>query len=136
MKDEDCYLGAIFRIGSLKIEERFEDYSELLYLNDLDGLPVKNHLPPEIGARFKTEKQWLSLGFQLNDDAQAVHMHQSAMAMNPIPYYHESDVHEKEPFSDAEKRRYEQRQADLTERLRISTGHGGLKNNFPHNFSY
>lgn len=117
MEDENRYLEALFRIASLKIEERFEDYSELLYLNDWDGLPVKNHLPPEIGARFKTEKQWLSLGFLLNDDARAVDMHQSAMAMNTIPYYHESDVHEKEPFDEAKRVKFQQRQEDLTDSM-------------------
>lgn len=136
MEDENRHLTALFGIGSLRIEERFEEYGGLLYLNDLDGLPVKNHLPPEIGARFKTEKQWLSLGFQLDDDARAVHMHQSAMAMNTIPYYHQSDVHEKEPFDEAKMEKFQRRQEDLTERLRISTGHGGLKSNFPHHFSY
>ena len=109
-EEEAIILKALFEIGSLPVQERFDRYGKLLYLDAWEHLPVKNHLPPEIGARFKTEKQWRSLGFFLNKYARAVYMHQSAMAKNTIPYYHESEVNPRVPFGEAEREKYERRQ--------------------------
>ena len=42
------------------------------YCNEETGLPVKNHLPPELGARFKTRKQWREWDMNQNPESRVI----------------------------------------------------------------
>lgn len=87
-----------------------------------DLIPIKNHLPPELGARLKTKRQWEQLGFRIPNDSPAYDLHPSVMAKRTNTYFYEDDVIGKR------SKRYEEYQAALVEDLRRSTGHGGLSN--------
>jgi len=65
---------------------------EVTYLSSWDGLPVKNHLPPELCARMKTENQWLEAGYILKKDATKYEMHPSALAKRLFTYYLDIDT--------------------------------------------
>ena len=78
------------------------------YCNEETGLPVKNHLPPELGARFKTRKQWREWGYEPKPGEQGHRMHPSSLAYRSYVYFHESHVSKK------------------TVALEECTGHGGL----------
>lgn len=96
-----------------------------------DGLAVKNRLPASVGVEFKTESQWRMLGFSLTDGARAVPMHPTGfLGRKTCDYYHVSDVEAMDAspeFAEA----FAQRQENLAELISASSGHGGLKANFP-----
>lgn len=57
-----------------------------------DGLPIKNHLPPELRDAFRTRRQWLEGGFVPRDAATAVPMHPNAMNKKLVDYFYADDV--------------------------------------------
>lgn len=85
------------------------------------GLPIKNQLPPEFGARFKTRSQWVALGMYPRKGAPSYEMHCSASSKRVFTYYYEDDI------VGADSDAYRQSQAELIEDLGYSTGHGGTK---------
>lgn len=96
-----------------------------------DGFVVKNRLPALAAVEFKTESQWRMLGFSLMDGARAVPMHPTGfLGGKTCDYYHVSDVEAMDTspeFASA----FARRQENLATLIAASTGHGGLKANFP-----
>ena len=87
-----------------------------------DFLPIKNHLPADLGASLKTRRQWEELGFSLKPDAEPYEMHPSAVSRRTSIYYHVDDV-----VGDKGDE-FQEEQRKLVADLEKATGHGGLSN--------
>ena len=96
------------------------------YCNEETGLPVKNHLPPELGARFKTRKQWREWGYEPKPGEQGHRMHPSSLAYRSYVYFHESEVCSYTGTEPADDVRYQTHVSKKTVALEECTGHGGL----------
>ena len=94
--------------------------------NEETGLPVKNHLPPELGARFKTRKQWREWGYEPKPGEQGHRMHPSSLAYRSYVYFHESEVCSYAGTEPADDVRYQTHVSKKTVALEECTGHGGL----------
>ena len=87
-----------------------------------DLYPVKNHLPAELGALFKTARQWEDLGVGISGDAVEYEMHPTMMSYKTYTYYHEDDV-----LGDKGDPQYIAFKERTVRDLREATGHGGMK---------
>lgn len=94
--------------------------------NAEDGFPVKNHLPADLGASFRTLNQWLNRGFAPKEGAIEYRMHPSIMARRTYAYFHESDVVDDLGRSPSESVRYLDEKQVVEAALKESTGSGGL----------
>lgn len=94
--------------------------------NEETGLPVKNHLPPELGARFKTRKQWREWGYEPKPGEQGHRMHPSSLAYRSYVYFHESEVCSYAGTEPADDVRYQTHVSKKTVALEECTDHGGL----------
>ena len=65
---------------------------EILFTDNIDGLPFKSLLPPKLNARLKTEKQWRELGFALKPGATGFKMHISMSRLKVIKYFLDNEV--------------------------------------------
>lgn len=70
------------------------DGFEITRFSEYDELPIKNHLPPELRDRMKTERQWLDAGFLLKPEATKYEMHPAVLSKRTFIYYLDSDVEE------------------------------------------
>lgn len=86
-----------------------------------DLFPVKNHLPPELGVLFKTERQWEDAGFFVPEDSLGYEMHPTMLSCKTCTYYHEDEVH-----GDKENRRYSAFKSRTVIDLKEAAG-GGMK---------
>lgn len=59
---------------------------------DVDGIPIKNHLPLELRERLKTENQWLEDGYIVKATAVPYDMHPSVLSKRTFTYYLDEDV--------------------------------------------
>ena len=87
-----------------------------------DLFPVKNHLPPELGVLFKTERQWEEAGFSVPEDSLGYEMHPTMLSCKTCTYYHEDDVD-----GDKEDRRYIAFKSRTVRDLKKAAGGGGLR---------
>ena len=94
--------------------------------NAEDGLPVKNHLPPDLGAAFRTESQWLAIGYVPAGGATKYEMHPSMMSRRTYTYYYKDDVYDATGLRPGESESYSAQEDSIREALKESTGHGGL----------
>lgn len=94
--------------------------------NAEDGLPIKNHLPAELGASFRTLNQWLNRGFAPKAGATEYKMHPSIMARRTYVYFHESDVEDDFGRSPIERSDYIGEKQVVENALKECTGGGGL----------
>lgn len=99
---------------------------EEVTVNDYDGVPVKNHLPPALGVKYKTKRQWGELGIRVLPGARAVYMHPSMAALKTFVYYHEDDT-DAASLGERQRDRFNRGQARLLSDLDEATGHGGLR---------
>lgn len=91
-----------------------------------DGLPIKNHLPADMGASFRTLNQWLNRGFAPKAGAIEYRMHPSIMARRTYVYFHESDVVDDIGRSPSESVGYLNEKQVVEAALKECTGGGGL----------
>ena len=94
--------------------------------NAEDELPIKNHLPADLGASFRTLNQWLNRGFAPKADAVEYRMHPSVMARRTYIYFYESDVEDDCGRCPAESASYLNEKQVVESALKQSTGSGGL----------
>lgn len=94
--------------------------------NAEDGIPIKNHLPADLGASFRTQNQWLNHGFAPMPHATGYEMHPSAMARRTYTYFHESEVEDDGGRTPSESAGYLKERQFAESALKESTGHGGL----------
>lgn len=94
--------------------------------NAEDGIPIKNHLPADMGASFRTLNQWLNRGFAPIPGAIEYEMHPSAMARRTYTYFHESEVEDDHGNNPNESAEYLNEKQVVKNALKESTGHGGL----------
>ena len=94
--------------------------------NAEDGIPIKNHLPADMGASFRTLNQWLNRGFAPIPGAIEYEMHPSAMARRTYTYFHESEVEDDCGCTPNESAEYLNEKQVVENALKESTGHGGL----------
>lgn len=91
-----------------------------------DGIPIKNHLPADMGASFRTLNQWLNRGFAPMLGATEYKMHPTAMARRTYTYFHESEVEDDCGRTPCESAAYLDERQVVESALKESTGHGGL----------
>lgn len=94
-------------------------------VGSIEGHPVKNHLPPELGVLFKTRRQWEDLGVRVRSGS-GVPMHPTMMSYRTYVYYHIDDTEARTLTGEA-RREFDGIQSRLEADLREATGHGGLK---------
>lgn len=94
--------------------------------NAEDGLPIKNHLPAELGASFRTLNQWLNRGFAPKAGATEYKMHPSIMARRTYTYFHESEVEDDCGNTPNESAEYLGEKQVVENALKECTGGGGL----------
>ena len=89
--------------------------------NAEDGIPIKNHLPADMGASFRTLNQWLNRGFAPIPGAI-----EYEMARRTYTYFHESEVEDDRGCTPNESAEYLDEKQVVESALKESTGHGGL----------
>lgn len=94
--------------------------------NAEDGIPIKNHLPADMGANFRTLNQWLNRGFAPILGAIEYEMHSSAMDRRTYTYFHESEVEDDCGNIPNKSVKYLIEKQMVENALKESTGHGGL----------
>lgn len=81
-------------------------------VGSIEGHPVKNHLPPELGVRVRS--------------GSGVPMHPTMMSYRTYVYYHIDDTEARTLTGEA-RREFDGIQSRLEADLREAPGHGGLK---------
>lgn len=94
--------------------------------NAEDGIPIKNHLPADMGANFRTLNQWLKRGFAPIPGAIEYEMHSSEMDRRTYTYFHESEVEDDCGNIPNKSVEYLIEKQVVENALKESTGHGGL----------
>lgn len=94
-------------------------------VGSIEGHPVKNHLPPELGVLFKTRRQWEDLGVRVLSGS-GVPMHPTMMSYRTHVYYHIDDM-DAHTLTGEARSELDEIQSRLEADLREATGHGGLK---------
>lgn len=94
--------------------------------NAEDGIPIKNHLPADMGANFRTLNQWLKRGFAPIPGAIEYEMHSSAMDRRTYTYFHESEVEDDCGNIPNKSVEYLIEKQVVENALKESTGHRGL----------
>lgn len=98
-----------------------------LVQSEWDGLPVKNHLPAAVGARFATRSQWKQEGFDVPACARPVKMHPSMAAKRLFDYFWEGEVAgDLDQTLDMRSIKWRDKRRRLEAALKQSTGSGGL----------
>lgn len=110
------------------MDNQAQFFGRTVTVNTEDGLPIKNHLPHDLGAEFRTKNQWLTIGYTPAVDAPHYEMHPSMMSRRTYTYFHKGNVYDAEGLRPDESEAYSHQEATIREALKKSTGHGGLSN--------